>query len=254
MQKPEGHHAQAARRDSKEQQWNRRDDAGAEHQQGRREIAVPESAFVMRRFPQEQPGRDRSQQGGFHRKAQHRAQRRLLPQQSVESKAGGESERDPGEVPQSPDQQTDSRRRYGHRRPLERTEGFAEDHPPENDVEDRDQKVAEAALDDLTGLNAPDIDQPIHGEQGRAHQVDPPIPWGSQRGPEGRPLSAGDEDREQESEGPDVPVGDQLDRVDRSQQAPEQGYDTPEEVASGRSEDPLGGQGERGGGRSVRRE
>ena len=162
-----------------------------------------------------------------------------LAMEAVGAPAAGKDEGDPWEAAGHDDHAAHARRRDEHGGDLGPAEVFMEDGAAGDHAEEGNEEVAEARLDDVAGVDAPDIDEPVGGEEcgseddasdgaGRSERCE-----GFHAGLPGR-----EEQEPEEDHGPEVPVRDQLDGVHRGESFPIEGNEAPEKVATGGSQRP----------------
>ncbi len=96
----------------------------------------------------------------------------------------------------------------------------------------RVDEIAQAGLDHKSGIDRPDIRQPVDAEQDRRSQVDQQHPPAERRGPKSLPLAGDKQDQRQQNEGPDDAVRDQLDGRDGLQPLPIDREDTPCQICT----------------------
>ncbi len=235
LQQPEHGQRHPYGRRAEEQQRDRGDHP-AEHQQP----GVPPAVRAGHRVPEGAASADlqvdqvaegeREHEGALRRQALQPAQPDLLLQQAVGGEGEREGERDPRQPPVGDGQHGDGEGADAHRRPLRDAQPLLEHQDAEGDGDQGVDEVAEAGLDDVPGVDGPDVDAPVDRDDGgRAGQHGEPAGLAQQRAYPA-PVPLGDEQQDHRDEGPDHPVGQDVVGGAGLQQRPEQGEEPPDAV------------------------
>jgi len=139
-----------------------------------------------------------------------RPERRGLFDQSIDAEGKGQRKGDPGHGTIDEGQIENTRRRQPNGDPLPRAQAFAQENHAHQYIDQGNDKVAQACLDDVAGVDRPDVYQPVDGDQrgsGEIHADDTRRP---RRRSENRPLTRKDNDRAQHEKSPDEAMTEQL--------------------------------------------
>ena len=150
--------------------------------------------------------------------------------QAIATEAGGQRQSDPWQpaVAQRDDDDGDDTQR--DRNPLNAAQVFLEHDDAERDAHERSDEVTERRLEDVAGVDRPDVDAPVDADQqgGEREQADS-SPIAAQREHESPPPADG-EDARDEHQRPQHAVGQDLGGRCRFEQRPEQGEQSPDRV------------------------
>jgi hypothetical protein len=111
------------------------------------------------------------------------------------------------------------------------------DQPSEDDVDQGNEKVAEAAFKHVPGVHGPDVDEPVDGEQQAAEQIEPESAWRRKRTDNLAQPAPRQHDGGNKNQRPDHAVCDQFMGINPLQLFPVERDQPPERVAG------KGGQG-----------
>ena len=171
LEQPHGREPDAPSAEREEQQRDRGDHPRAQYEDVGRGIDSAEGASARVVLPEKKCHGERGEEEGFNGETDEGAERRFFAQEAVSSPAGGKGEGDPRRAAELRDHHADTEGGERDGDPLEAAQLLMQEPASEGDVEERHEKVAEAALDHVAGVDAPNVDQPIGGEQGRAEDV-----------------------------------------------------------------------------------
>ncbi|GCB46839.1 hypothetical protein SNL152K_4141 [Streptomyces sp. NL15-2K] len=184
----------------------------------------------MRAQPQQVAERGQELDRGLGGQRLHAAQVDLLLHQAVGGEGEGEGEGDPRRLPVPDGQHEHGREADPDRRPLHGPQPLLQEQHAHRDGDQRVDEVAERGLDDVTGVHGPDVQAPVHGDDGRGHgdEAEPARLPQQFAGP--CPAPHDDERDGDEDEGPRHPVGEDLGRSGGLQQGPEERDQAPHPV------------------------
>ena len=108
---------------------------------------------------------------------------------------------------------------------------FLQDEATRGDVDQGYEEVAEAAVDDVTGVYAPHVDEPVGGEQCRAESVDGERSQGVECAAHFAKPALGADHNQEKNQRPDVAMRDQFDWVYARQLFPIKWHQAPQKIA-----------------------
>ena len=171
LEQTHGREPDALSAEREEQQRDRGDHPRAQYEDVGRGIDAAERTGARVVLPQKKRDGERGEEEGFNGETDEGAERRFFAQEAVSGPAGGNREGDPRRAAELRDHHADTEGGERDGDPLEAAQLLVQEPTSEGDVEERHEKVAEAALDHVAGVDAPNVDQPIGGEQGGAKEV-----------------------------------------------------------------------------------
>lgn len=158
------------------------------------------------------------------------AQVDLLLHQAVGGEGEGEGEGDPRRLPVPDGQYEHGREADPDRRPLRGPQPLLQEQDAHRDGDQGVDEVAERGLDDVTGVHRPDVQAPVHGDDGRGHGDEAELARLPQQLADPGPAPDDHQRDGDEDQGPDHPVGEDLGCSGGFQQGPEERDQAPHPV------------------------
>lgn len=158
-------------------------------------------------------------------------------EQAIEAEGGCEGKGDPGQLAAVDGEGGDGGGGEGEGGELGGAQAFAEEEEPEEDIDEGVDVVAEAGLEDATGVNGPDEDEPVGGEHGGAGGEPGDGFFGAEATEEFRGLALEEEDEEADGDGPADAVAEDVERGELLDLFEVDGDEAPGEVGGESVED-----------------
>ncbi len=189
--------------------------------------------------PQQEAERGHEEHGGLGGQGLQAAHVHLLLDQAVRGEGERQHQRDPGRPAVSDRQDEDGRQARGDGDPLDGPQPFTQQQDAHGDGDQRIDEVAERRLDDLAVVHGPDVEAPVDRDRRRRDRYQGELAPVADQFADPRPAAYGQERDGDDAQGPDHPVGQDLDRPGRFEQRPEQGDQAPHHVRADSVQQPC---------------
>lgn len=189
-----------------------------------------EGGLAARAQPQQIAERGQELDRGLGGQRLDAAEVDLLLDQAVRREGEGEGEGDPRWLPVPDGEHQHGGEADADRRPLHGPQPFLQEQDAHRDGDEGVDEVPERGLDHVTGVHGPDVDAPVHGDDGRGDGDQPQPARLPQQLTGPRPASYDQQGDGDEGQRPDHPVGEDLRRAGGLEQRPEQGHQSPHPV------------------------